>query len=335
MALTADESKLVVTVAPYALVFNTTTNSFSGNITTTAGFLLNTATSPTNNSLAYVSGALSQNIQAINPVSFSAGQTISLIPSNEEELEFGGMAFSQDGTKLYVANRGTESVQVLNTSNNALIGNIPLSSNPEGIVTTSNGRVYVCKVTSDSVAVINGETNTVITNITVGDGPETIGINPNETFAYVLNTDSNNISVINLATLVVDTVIPVGNGPLSIAFLPDGSKAYVTNSQDRTISVINTATNTVTQTFYYSTFPFDIVIPSSGSIAYLLSGTDSFAGSSIPANGSVYLSIIDLTSGQILSSYETFSVNSFFRSLLQGLYGKPYRAKFLKGAQGL
>ena len=108
--------------------------------------------------------------------------------------------------KAYVVNFNADTVSVIDTATNAVVGS----------------------------------------PITVGDVPRGIAITPDGTKAYVTNQNANTVSVIDTATnAVVGSAIPVGSEPVGIAITPDGTKAYVTNRNADTVSVINTATNAV------------------------------------------------------------------------------------------
>ena len=82
------------------------------------------------------------------------------------------------------------------------------------------------------------------TTIPVGSEPETVGVTPDDRYAYVANYGSNSVSVIaNPATAgarVVDT-LAVGSGPYGLAFTPDGRYCYVADYGAHTVSVIDNA----------------------------------------------------------------------------------------------
>ena len=108
--------------------------------------------------------------------------------------------------KAYVTNQNANTVSVIDTATNAVVGSA----------------------------------------IPVGSVPVAIAITPDGTKAYVTNQNANTVSVIDTATnAVVGPAIPVGSVPVAIAITPDGTKAYVTNFNPGTVSVIDTATNAV------------------------------------------------------------------------------------------
>jgi YVTN family beta-propeller protein len=117
------------------------------------------------------------------------------------------VAVTPDGSKVYVANFGSNTVSVIATATDTVIGSpIAVGARPEGVAVTPDGsKVYVANALSNTVSVIATATNTV-----------------------------------------TGSPIPVGRFPVGVAVTPDGSKVYVANEGDNTVSVIATATDTVT-----------------------------------------------------------------------------------------
>ena len=83
-----------------------------------------------------------------------------------------GVAITPDGSRLYVANGGANTVSVINTSTNAVIKTITVGSNPKSVAVTPDGaRVYVTNQGSNTVSVIDTATNAVVATIAVGTLP--------------------------------------------------------------------------------------------------------------------------------------------------------------------
>jgi YVTN family beta-propeller protein/VCBS repeat-containing protein len=121
------------------------------------------------------------------------------------------------GNIAYVANQGTNTVTVLDTSNPdspVVVRTLTVGSAPTGVVAVKRPdgtmRVYVTNRTSGTVSVINPVTNTVID--------------------------------VNTATTTIDS-IKVGSQPEGVTANADGSLLYVANYGSGTVSVIDTATN--------------------------------------------------------------------------------------------
>lgn len=156
---------------------------------------------------------------------------------------------SQPTLFAYVANSGSDSVSVINTSTDKVIATVPVRFDPGSVAITPNGAfAYVTKYSSESVAVIRTATNSVVANVRVGSSPNAVAITPNGQFAYVTNRDDSTVSVIRISTNAVVANVDVGLNPTGVAVTPDGNFAFVTNSNEDSVSVIRTATNTVVAT---------------------------------------------------------------------------------------
>ena len=75
-----------------------------------------------------------------------------------------------DGRRVYIPNRDSSSVSVIDTARNTIIATIAVGTHPEGIAVTPDGRhVYVPNYCSNSVSVIDTVDNTVADTIPVSD----------------------------------------------------------------------------------------------------------------------------------------------------------------------
>jgi YVTN family beta-propeller protein len=150
---------------------------------------------------------------------------------------------------VFVANAGSESVSVIDTESNLVVGSaITVGKAPVAIAITPDGRfAYVVNDISGSVSVIDTQTKQVVGSpIQVGTFPTAIAITPDGKFAYVANAGSESVSVIDTQTKqVVGSPIPVGKFPQAVAITPDGRFAYVSNEGPSNVSVIDTQINQV------------------------------------------------------------------------------------------
>ena len=175
----------------------------------------------------------------------------------------GAMAITPDGKKVYVANKGDKTVSVIDTKNNK-VTKIKVDD-PEAMAITPDGKkVYVTTWPSNTVSVIDTKNNKV-TKIKVDD-PEAMAITPDGKKVYVTTWPSNTVSVIDTKNNKV-TKIKAGN-PEAMAITPDSKKVYVANGSDGTVSVINTKNNKVTKIKVGDT-PSAIAITPDGSKVYV------------------------------------------------------------------
>jgi YVTN family beta-propeller protein len=177
----------------------------------------------------------------------------------------------------YVANYSSNTVSVINTTNNMVVKTIPVSAvNPNYVVVNQAGSfVYVVGYGGGNVSVISTSTNAEVATIAVQSQPWGIALAPNGKIAYVANYGSNSVSVINTGTHSVAKTIPVQNSPQGLAVTPNGTFVYVANQGSGSVSMISTLTNTVIATISVGGSPDFVAISPDGSTAYVTnSGSD-------------------------------------------------------------
>jgi len=209
--------------------------------------------------------------------------------------------------KVYVANRGSNTVTVIDGATNDTT-TVPVGIDPWAIaVNTRTNKVYVANHGSGDVTVIDGATNatttvpagdkpdaicvnprtnkvyvadsigcvTVIdgetndtTTVAVGDWPYGICVNPNTDKVYVANSGSDNVTVIDGETNDT-TTIGVGTNPCAICVNPNTDKVYVANSGSDNVTVIDGETNDTT-TVAVGTVPYAICVNPRSNKVYVI-----------------------------------------------------------------
>jgi YVTN family beta-propeller protein len=157
------------------------------------------------------------------------------------------IAITPDGTRAYVTHAGSgDTVSVINTASNTLVGSIFVGTRPLGIAMSADGsHVYVANEVSKTVSVISTAANSVVKTIPVAlSGANDVALNPSGTHLLVGGCLSSVLSVINTVTNLIEKTIPVPYGCSgAIAFLHGGTHAYVQNGSS--LLRVNTVTNAV------------------------------------------------------------------------------------------
>jgi YVTN family beta-propeller protein len=185
------------------------------------------------------------------------------------------VAASPNGAFLYVTNRTSHTVSVIETSTRTVIRNpITFGYGPFGVaMTPSGGHVYVSNVRyygSGVVSVIDTTLNSVATTIPFSKSVGGVAVAPGGGQVYVTNPGEGTVSVIDTSTNgVLPATIPVGVYPGFVAVAPDGGQVYVTNGASNTVSVIDTATNAVVTTIPVGSSPAGIAIAPDGGFVYV------------------------------------------------------------------
>lgn len=181
-----------------------------------------------------------------------------------------GLAVTPDGSHVYVADRFTKSVYVVDSATRTVEATIPMGAGPNAVAISPDGsRAYVGLHGVNKVAVIDTTANTMIGTINVGPGATEIAVTPDGSRLYVTNTSGRTVSVVDTASRTEITRVAVGSSPMGVTVTPDGSKVYVANRYSNSVSVIDTATNKVIATVKVGSSPRSVAITPDGSHAYV------------------------------------------------------------------
>jgi len=206
------------------------------------------------------------------------GSTVSIINTTTNQVANtitvgdvpAGVAVAPGGARVYIANRSSNNITVINTTTKLVTGSIAVSgSGPMGLVVSNSGqRLYAVDQNSNEVSVINTGSALETATIAVGSSPYGIAISPDDSRVYVTNYSSGSVSVINTASNTVIATVLVGQFPVGIVVSPDGSRVYAVNQNSNSISVIDAGTNAIISTINVGAGPTGIAISPDGSKLY-------------------------------------------------------------------
>lgn len=231
--------------------------------------------------------ALSQELPGATPAAM-AGMECNLTPAAEPEGMIDGIELSTytvssniavgkcpvfaipsaDGKRLFVLNRGDDTVSVINIQDNTLDNQCPA---PTGCVNQS-GQTYFTHPTLPLSLTAVKATGITPPNGTAGmaatAGPVYAEYNQATAQLVVANYDGATVSVIDVSedeygndsqTFGTTYTIPVGNNPASVTVLGDGSRAYTANQTDETVTIVTLNNHTVEKTLPITGHPRTVV----------------------------------------------------------------------------
>jgi len=149
---------------------------------------------------------------------------------------------SPDTKRLFVLNRGSDTVTVINSQNNTLNACTPFQS--------QTGRTVTCHPTLP----LSTTAGLVDPNAPAVAGPVYADYNSATNQLIVANYDGSTINVIDVSldefgndgpNFGTTFSIPVGRNPASVTTLYDGSRAYTADQTDQTVTVVNLVSHTV------------------------------------------------------------------------------------------
>ncbi|HEY6202541.1 MAG TPA: YncE family protein [Candidatus Limnocylindria bacterium] len=180
-----------------------------------------------------------------------------------------GVAVNPETGRIYVANRGSNTVTVIDAATDGVIATIAEGGVPTAVaVNTRTNRVYVTNLIR-TVSVIDGATNAVIASIGVGLGPFSIAVNAETDRVYVANLYDHNLSVIDSTTNSVIATLNTPDGANGIAVNPRTNRVYLTNGSSGSVSVIDGATNTVVAAAVVGGQPYGVAVNSETNRLYV------------------------------------------------------------------
>jgi DNA-binding beta-propeller fold protein YncE len=171
---------------------------------------------------------------------------------------------STDGKRLFVLNRGDDTISVINAQNNTSDACTPFV-NQSGQTVTCHPTLPLSTtaVTATGITPPNGTTG-----MGTVAGPVYAEYNAATAQLVVANYDGSTVSVIDVsedeygndsATFGTTYTIPVGNNPASVTVLADGSRAYTANQTDQTVTILTLSGHNVEKTLPITGHPRSIM----------------------------------------------------------------------------
>ena len=144
--------------------------------------------------------------------------------------------------RIYISNRDSNSILVLNANNYQKLATIPVCQSPFGMdINTKTDRLFVACAGSHEVAVIDAANNRLIRKISTGAFPTYVDINETTNRVYVVSHDKNRVEEIDGQTLTVFRKLAVETGAFGLAVDETRNRVYVGSRDRNNIAVIDVA----------------------------------------------------------------------------------------------
>jgi hypothetical protein len=182
---------------------------------------------------------------------------------------------SSDGKRLFVLNRGDDTISVINVQNDTL-------DTCSGLVNQA-GQPVTCHPTlplsQAALNAVNAPPNCNFTSdptcslpadggLHAAAGPVYAEYNAALNLLVVADYDGGTISIIDVSldeygndssTFGTTYTVPVGNNPASVTVLYDGTRAYTANQTDQTVTIVYLSSHTVEKTLPVTGHPRTVV----------------------------------------------------------------------------
>ncbi len=142
--------------------------------------------------------------------------------------------------RIYVTNSDDNKITVIDPSTDQVVGEIPVSANPHGIVPSPDGtRFYISSESKDVLDVVDRKTARVLRSVTIGARPNNVAITRDGSRVYVCIRGEAWVDVVDTAGLKKVKSIPVGKGPHNVYLSPDGRQMIATSMDENKLTVID------------------------------------------------------------------------------------------------
>ena len=170
------------------------------------------------------------------------GQLIDVFPTGALPTD---IAVNPSNGDLYVANEMSNSLEVINGTNDATMASIPIPNPCAVAVDASNDSLFVSECGGSSVGIVSPSLDTIVGSVPVGLNPLGITFDSTQGKVYVGDSGSSNVTVINGSTNRPVGSIQVGAGPTALTSDSQTDVLYVTSSGPDTATAIAANNDTV------------------------------------------------------------------------------------------
>jgi YVTN family beta-propeller protein len=232
---------------------------------------------------SYMSEEATVTITITDPTANNPGTTAKTISVGTAPTD---VAMSPNGSYIYVANSGSNSVSVIQTSDNTVTATIAVNG-PEKLVVSPDGAyVYVTTFSNSqaAVSIIQTSDNTVSGTIALNHRLDGIAVSPNGTSIYTTYDTSytfqdhlyvhGTISIINASSHNLTGTILFDDYLQGVATSSDGAYLYQAISDDSdttqgSVSVIRLSDRATIKTLTVGSNPQDLAVSSNGAYVYV------------------------------------------------------------------
>ncbi len=158
---------------------------------------------------------------------------------------------NKDGSVLFTANIGGDSMSVIERGNNPLAWNVtivPVGKGPEGFDLSPDGKqLWAAHSRDGAVSVIDVASKKVMQTIDAQTKRSNrLKFTPDGAHVLISDLDAGDLVVIDTASHKVSKRLPLGKQPEGILIVPDGSRAFVALAGDNQLAVVDLKTFEVT-----------------------------------------------------------------------------------------
>jgi DNA-binding beta-propeller fold protein YncE len=221
-------------------------------------FPLNLVVCSTNNLMAVTNnGQSQQSVILIDP------QKETILDEKEISKSWYGLAFSEDGSKLYASGGNDNMIVIYNTSGRTLektdsivLGKPwPVKISPAGLAIDDVAKKIFIATKEDNSLYVADLNDRSVKRIPLGHEAYACLLSPDRKTLYVSLWGGDQVAVFDTRKMMVVSAIAVGSNPNEMTITRNGSYLFVAHANDNAVSVIETGSRKVIEVFTSSVVP--------------------------------------------------------------------------------
>ncbi len=176
-------------------------------------------------------------VDAIEVIDVTAGEVTDRMALNTGDHPY-ELALSPDGKTLFAANRGSNTVSVIDLTSLSESGRIPVGNGPASILMDPTGkRLFVFNSLSSTISVLDVANKALATTISTDPGPLRGQFNRKGDRFYVIHEWSPYLSIVDATSLSVLRRMSVGMGMRSIKVDANTDLVYIGKDRDAEVGI--------------------------------------------------------------------------------------------------
>ena len=155
-------------------------------------------------------------------------------------------ALEASGRYVFVPNRNSANIAVIDTKTDTVIAHIPTGTVPHQVVISDTlGKLIATNSGDDTISIVDLATLAPAATVPLGHEPEHMEISPDGSLLAVGNIGEGTVSLVSIGEARELTRVAGLHEPHNMTFSPDGRLLYVGNLGANFVSVIDTAAGLV------------------------------------------------------------------------------------------
>lgn len=213
--------------------------------------------------IAYAENRFGNTVTPIDTVTGAVGPEIAT--GGEEPRD---AALDATHGRLYVTNRGSNSVAVIDVASEKLVTTVKVGGSPNGIHLAPDGRtLWLANADDGTILSIDTATLRASPPIRVGRAPRDLAIASDGKMLYVTDSGGDAVTPVDLTTRSAKTAIGVGARPAGIAIDPAGARLLVVDTASNAVTPIDLGSGQTQPSIPVGVSPMGIAIDPSGTLA--------------------------------------------------------------------